>query len=265
MIKKTLYAAGGVMLVAVLIFGADAMSYLKTSAGMVQSSVRDSIPVEFEIQRAQDMLVDLGSEIRENARRIGEEEVGVRQLNEQIAERENALKKGRTEILRLRDDLARGESTYKYAGKTYTVEQVKHDLSNRFERFKTCESTLESLRDVAAARTKNLEAAREKIEGMKTSRRQLQIEIENLQARMQMLAATQSTSEYAIDDSRLGRIRGLVSRLDTQLEVDEQLASVEADLGGGISLDVPAEENVVNEVTEYFGGGIPSESIAASE
>lgn len=265
MIKKALFLGVGAAVLVVIIFGAEAMSYLRTSAGMMKSAVRDSVPVEFEIQRARDMLVDLGPEIRKNMHLIAKEEVGIAQLEEQIAERETALAKGRTEILRLRDDLSVGKKKYEYAGRTFTIDQVKHDLSSRFDRFKTCESTLASLHEVFDARSRNLDAARLKLEGMKVARQQLQIEIENLQARMQMLAATRSTSEYTFDESQLGRVRQLVSDLETRLKVDEQLASAEANLGGGISLDEPTPNNVIDEVTEYFGGSIPSESIASAE
>ena len=58
------------------------------------------------------------------------------------------------------------QPVYHYGGRSYTVQQVKVDLANRFERYKTHDATLASLRDIQTARRKSLDAARQKLEGM---------------------------------------------------------------------------------------------------
>ena len=52
MIKKVIIVAGVVLLVVILLFGTRAVSYVRTSAGYVKESVRDAVPIEFEIKRA---------------------------------------------------------------------------------------------------------------------------------------------------------------------------------------------------------------------
>ena len=59
------------------------------------------------------------------------------------------------------------------------------------------------------------------------SKRQLQVEIENLEARCQMIAAAKATSNYQFDDSRLGRVKELVAGLRSRLEVSEKLVNAE--------------------------------------
>src|SRR5512144_2347702 len=54
MIKKVLIGVGVVFLGAVLIFGRDAFSYVRTSVRHVKDSVRNSVPVQVEIERARD-------------------------------------------------------------------------------------------------------------------------------------------------------------------------------------------------------------------
>ena len=45
-----------VLLVGGLLFGSDVFSYIHSSARTIRTSVKDSIPTEFELQRARDML-----------------------------------------------------------------------------------------------------------------------------------------------------------------------------------------------------------------
>jgi hypothetical protein len=184
---------------------------------------------------------------------IAKEEIEVRRLEEQIADTESRQGKEKEQVLHLKADLATGQQAFQYAGRTYTVDAVRTDLANRFERYKTNEATLASLKDIRNTRQKSLEAARQKLEGMLASKRQLQVEVENLEARLQMIAAAKSTSNYQFDDSRLGRVKELVSTLRTRLEVAEKLVNAEVSYQGEIPLDKATPENIVEQVGEYFG------------
>ena len=59
------------------------------------------------------------------------------------------------DLKRVKGDLAGGATTLQYAGRSYTAQQVKLDLANRFERYKTNEATLTSLQDIHAARQRS--------------------------------------------------------------------------------------------------------------
>ena len=76
--------------------------------------------------------------------------------------------------------------------------------------------------------------------------------MENLQARLQMIAAAQTTSQYNFDESRLGRVRGLIANLKTRLDVSEKLANVEGQFHDQIPLDETAPVNITEQVSKYF-------------
>jgi len=255
MIKKAVIAGGAAVLLGVLLFGRNAVSYVRTSAGYVRDSVQESVPVEFEIERARGMIKDLVPEIRKNMHIIAKEEVEVQRLEEQIATADAKLGKDREQLMRLKADLGGGQGVFKYAGRTYTAQEVKTDLANRFERYKTGDATLASLKEIHKARQRSLDAARSKLEGMLAMKRQLQVEVENLDARVQMVAAAQTTSNYQFDDSKLGQAKELISRLKTRLEVAERVINAETNFQDEIPLDQPTPENILEQVTEYFGPG----------
>ena len=263
MIRKAVLIGGGTLLAGVFVFGPSAVSYVRTSAGYVTDTVQQSVPVEFQIDRARGMLKNLAPEVRKNMHVIAKEEVEVRRLEEQIDKSQERLGKDKEQLMRLKTDLASDKSVFNYAGRSYTAEQVRVDLANRFERFKTGDATLASLTEIRHARIRSLDAARQKLEGMLAAKQQLEVEVENLDARLQMIAAAQTTSEFQFDDSRLGQVKGLISDLRTRLDVAEKLVSTETQFYGEIPLEEPTPENIADEVAAYFGETTPEiEAIA---
>jgi chromosome segregation ATPase len=252
MIRKMVIAGGGATLLGVALLGHEAFSYVKTSFGYVTGAVQDTVPIEFQIDRARGMVQDLLPEVRKNMHVIAKEEVEVERLDRQIAESQARLEKEKEQLLRLKTDIASGRGAFQYGGRSFTVEEVRTDLANRFDRYKTGEATLASLKDIRAAREKSLSAARQQLEGMLASKRQLQVEVENLEARTQMIAAAKATSDYQFDDSRLGKVKELVVGLRKRLEVSERLVNAEVHYQGEIPLDKSAPENIVEQVSDHF-------------
>ena len=252
MIKKALVAGIGICLVSAVFFGRDAFSYFRTTAGRMKDTVRSSVPLDFEIDRARRMVKELVPDIRKNMHVIAKEEVEVEQLRKQITQTESRLGKERAELVRLKNDLGSGNSVFHYAGRSYSAAQVKGDLANRFERFKTTDATLASLKDIEQARVRSLAAAREKLEGMLAAKRKLEVDVEHLEARLKMVEAAQTTSDYAFDDSRLSRVKELITDLRTRLDVAERLTSAEGAFHGEIPLSETTSDNLLDEVTDYL-------------
>ena len=265
MIRKMMAIGGGAALLGVLLVGREAWSYLRTSVGYVTDAVQEAVPTEFQIDRARGMIQDLVPEVRKNMHIIAKEEVDVARLDEQIGTDESRLGKEKEQLLRLRTDLTSGKGEFRYAGRSYTADEVRSDLALRFERYKTGETTLVSLREIRNARQKSLAAARQKLEGMLASKRQLQVEVENLEARVQMIAAAKSTSNYQFDDGRLGRVKELVANLRNRLEVAEKLVNAEVNFHDEIPLDKATPENIVEQVTRHFAEKTPPPPVVAKK
>ncbi len=264
MIKKLILGTGVAVVLALVLVGRDALSYVRTSVGCVKDSVHNSVPIEFQIERARRMIKDLEPEVRKNMHLIAKEEVAVEQLHKQVSDLQGRLAKEEEELKKLHGDVKSGKTAFEYGGRKYTAEQVRTDLANRFERLKTAQATLKSLQDIHTARTKGLDAARQKLEGMLAARRQLRVDVENLEARLQMIAAAQTTSQYSFDDSHLGRVKELVSELRTRLDVAERLVGAEATYSDEIPVDQAVPANIVEQISEYFGKVSAEGQVAAA-
>ena len=219
MLKKMILGGG---LLAVLastgVLGLPVLSYARTGVSWMRQSAGDAMPLEWELKRARQMVADLNPEIDAAARQIALEKVHVARLEKQLADGGERLAKSERDIDRLRGDLEADRVAYTYAGRTYTSAQVKTDLGQRFKRHKTRAATNEKLSQMLDARRAALQSANERLEAMLGSRRQIEVEVENLQARLASLRVSQTASDLAVDDSQLSATRQLLDDIATRID-----------------------------------------------
>ncbi len=255
MLKKFFMSSLIVAMVTGGLVATGAWSYLRTGVCEANRAIKDSVPIEWEIKRARQMIEDLKPEIAKNMQVVAKEEVSVGRLSEEINAKKNTLAKSRDEIMRLKDDLKSGSVHFVYAGRKYTENQVRDDLTNRFKQFQVHEATTQKLTQVLSAREKNLDAARRKLDEMLTAKRELEVEVENLQARLTMVEVAQTSNPVSIDDSHLSGTRQLLDDIRTRIDVAERMTASEGALQGTIQLDAPSTHDVLQEIADYFGEG----------
>jgi hypothetical protein len=252
MIKKAILVALGVGLTTAALFGRNAASYVSTTYHRLTCSVEEAVPVDFQIDRAKQMVRDLDPEIRRSMHVIAKEEVALEQLNTQIAGNQQKTNQDKQDILRLQSDLGQNKSVYHYASQTFTCEQVKEDLSRRFNRFKVADDTLGSMKQMRDAREKNLDAARQKLSAMINAKRKLEVDVENLEAKRKLVEVAQATSDYVFDDSQLARAKDLINDIRARLDVAAKLANADVNVPTEIPLNEAAPADITDQVTQYF-------------
>lgn len=254
MLKKTAIVGAACALLLGLFFGRDAFSYVTTSVSKVHQSVKDSVPVEFEVDRAKQAIKDLEPEIRHNMHLIAKEEVEVAKLERQLTKSEDQLTKDRKDIFRLKEALDTGSANLVVGKRVYSEVQVKTDLKNRFEHFKTSEAKTDKYEKILRARQNSLRAAREKLEAMLSQKRQLEVDVANLEARMKMIEVAQTTSDFNFDDSQLSRTKELIDNISTRLDVAEKLVNSDVQLYDRIPLDDvdDSDDDISDQITTYF-------------
>lgn len=253
MFRKMLIAAGAVTLVSGVSALTPLGSYARCGWDWLTTSASDAVPLEWELKRARQMIADLEPEIARHSKQIVRERIELAKLQDQAAKTEAALQKSESEVKRLAADLERGEASYHYAGKEYTPVQVRDDLAGRFARFKTRSETSSRLSQMVRAREASVRTAGERLETMVEAKNQLEVEVENLQARLESLRLAQTGSQLNLDDSHLARTRGLLDELSSRLEVEEEVATAEITPPGAIDLDAPASsKDLLEEIAQRF-------------
>ncbi len=254
-VKRVLIGTAAVAGVGAFVFGRDMCSYVRTGAHAVRESIKREVPVEFEIERAKEMVKQLTPEIHRSLHAIAREEVTVEDLQKSIARRSTDMEGQQDAILSLSGDLKSGSTRLTYSGRSYSVKEVQKDLSDRFNRFKIAEDTLNRERDVLAAKEKALAAHRQKLEGMLSARKDLEVEIERLQARLQSVRAAETISDLKLDDSALNRAKSLVAEINKELDVRERVLDAEGNFTGLIPVETrsDAPKDIAEQVEKYFG------------
>lgn len=258
MLRKVVYLGAAAGLGSLFLFGWDAMSYVRTGASCIKDSVKESVPVTFEIQRARKVMDSIDPEVRRNMHAIAREEVEVARLERQLDRLATTVQKGRSELTALSQHIKDGTRLVSFGKRGYTAEQIKADMSNRLKQLKINDETLDSLQKMMVARQQTLEAARHKLDSMLAKKRQAAVAIENLEARQKLLEVAKAAGDFSstFDDSRLAKTQEILSEIETRLEVEEKLLSVEGEFHAEIPLSETADENIVEQVTEYLSGAV---------
>eukprot|EP00913_Durusdinium_trenchii_P028275 g26503.t1 len=222
-------------------------------------SAEDNVPLELKLQHAREEVEKLGPEVRRCMHVIAEQQVEVEQLERKVNRHQKELASQEHAILKLRNDLKSDNATYVYAGHAYSEGEVRSDLKLRFTRFKAAQETLNRDRQILAARRKTLVANERRLDEMIAAKKQLEVQIEQLEARNKALEAAKVTSELEFDDSHLARTRTLLRKIDKEMNVDETLLRQEGKMNAG-SIPVNAKpveietEDITNEIDTYFKG-----------
>ncbi len=252
--KKFVIGAAVLATLGTFVFGRDVVSYMKTAGNSVRDAVKSEVPVDFEVERARKMVEDLVPDIRRCMHVIAEQQVDVESLQKEIHESELAMKQQKEAMFTLRSDLESNETEFVYASRTYTKDEVRSDLAQRFDRFKIATDTVKRNTQILKAREKALDANREKLENMLSAKMDMEVQIEQLEARLKSVQAAETVSNLEIDNSQLTRAKSLIKDLNKQLDVKEKLLDAEGKFTGLIPVDTKVEEkrDVVKQMDEYF-------------
>jgi hypothetical protein len=244
-------------------FGTGFPSYLRSSKNMLKIAVKDSIPVEFEIQRARDLLEDLIPEMHANLRIVAAEEVEVANLENEIESQRESVAAERGKLKKLRTTLDTQLASYQFGGRRYERVELVEDLSRRFEHLRTAEMLLKGKKDLLRNRQRSLDAALRKLEKTRLSRIELQSQIEALEGQFRLVEAQSAGSGFQIDETKLAQTERVISELKKRLAVAQRVLAREAKFIELIPVEVPNEASVVERVDAYFAKKGP-ESTALS-
>lgn len=265
MFKKILIGSAIAVGLGVFVFGRDGASYLRTGCRNVRQAVKAEVPVEFEIERARTLVDQLVPDIRQCMHVIAEQQVDIEHMTVAIARKDNELSKQKDTILTLKTDLGSGKSTFTYASHKYTSGDVKRDLANRFERYKAAEEMLSADRKILAAREQTLVANSEKLDGLMQAKKELEVKLEQLQARLHTVKAAEAVSQLAIDDSNLSHARKLIDDLNKQLDVKQRVLDAEVKFTGLIPVEKSASTvpvDIDQQIDAYFGSPANAAEVA---
>ena len=260
------YTTGGVLAVFIggfLLFGSDLTSMLKTSANSIRQSARQSVPVEFELDRAKDQINDILPDLQSQVRMIAEEEVAISRLEKEVAQDQQRMRKLEQSLSGLRKKVRTNQVSWRVGEANLDRQQFTKHLQSRFSHLKQAKLSTESKERLLAKRREGLAAAVTLLEEMRLRQSELELKVESLAAQHRLIKASAIDSGELIDDSHLSQADQLLGEIENRIEVAERMMTY----GRGI-MDVPVEEDndstesVLAEIDQYFG---PDQNALVSE
>ncbi len=253
-IKRGVIATVGLTLVGGLLFGKDLVSYVKSSAHAVQGHVKSSVPIEFELTRARDLLDEIIPEMHANVRRIATEEVELASLKADIQASNEKLTQERARVAKLRNVVGVELASYRVGGRKYTHEQVVEDLSRRFDRVKEAEIILAGKERLLTQREATLAAAEQMLAKTRSQKSLLQDKIESLASQHRLVQAAAVGSHMEMDNSKLAQTEKLINQIKKRLDVAERVLARESEFVQPIEVSVVDEVDLLAQVDEYLYG-----------
>jgi chromosome segregation ATPase len=255
MMKKGLLgaalAAGGLYLV----FGTAAPSYVRTAYHKVRHSAKDAVPIQFEIDRARDVIAALEPAILENREILARAEVDVEDLQKQITDVEKTLDGEKHTMMTLREGIETGNLRLaKNSSVRYTVDEAKADLAGRLDHYKYVCKMLEDKRTTLKAKEKAVQNARAKLTEMANTKRSLGAQLEKIKAQVEAIESTQAQNEFTFDDSALSRAKQSVAELETRLKVKSRVAEMEGRYPADSLPIIDSNRDVIKEFDAEFSG-----------
>lgn len=257
MCKKLILAGAAVLLVGGLVFGGKIMPYAQTAIEQVRETAEEAVPIEFQIESARNQLEQIRPEIHDMVHQIAKEKAEIKQLHAELDRSSDTLEQSREEMMTLRQHLDSGDQVYvAINGNAYTNDRVEEDLRHRFSVYQTNEATRDKQMQILELREQALTAALEQLDQAKAMERELQVQIENLNARNAMVQVAEQASNLDLDDSQLARTREMLDDISVRLDTREELLNMAPEYFGQIPVSedsIPTEGDIASEIDAYFG------------
>lgn len=264
-IKIGAISLAGLGVMAGLLFGTDLGSYVLTSTNTVRTAVKDAVPIEFELQRARDLLEKIIPDMQANVGLIAKEEVEIANLQEDLHRGTTSLAEEKVRITKLGDSLKTQKVRHVFGGLEYTNDQVKAELARAFDRYKEAEVVLAGKQRLLETRQKSLQAAVQMLERTRGEKARLEDKIAALDSQHRLVKAASTTSHVQLDNSKLAQTEKLIGEIKKRLDVAERVLAHEARFVQPIEIDVISEKDLLAQVEEHFSGKPATTETSAGE
>lgn len=253
LIKKGLIGAAIGAGALALLFGTAAPSYVRTAFHKIRHTAKDSVPIQFEIERARQQVADLTPALHEKIEEFARAEDDVKGLQKEILALRGDHEREGKQIVALRNNLANGD--YRLAGSvSYTPDELKVDLRRRFDHYNQVKHILAEKQNTLAAKEKAVSAAREMLDTIQAKRRELLTQIEEIDARNKSIEASKSYNEFNFDGSALANAEKTISELNRRLNVMARTAELEGRFAEqNLPLAVEPTGDVLKDIDAEFG------------
>lgn len=239
-----------------LLFGTDLGSYLGTMAASVKEGVEGQIPVDFEIKRAEKLILQIDPQIETCKRDVARAEVeleelhaSVEHLQQSVGQEEKRLKSG---ARLLSGD---GTSEVVLASDRSTRRRVEHDLQRTLDSYKNNQTILKTKRALIERQTEAVSVAKQRLAAVRAEKENLADQVRSLRTQQQWIETMNASQRrFDLDDSALSQAKEALAKVQKRLDVAQKM--LENDMAFPTDDPLASAEptrDVLREIKEHLG------------
>lgn len=256
MLKKLLIAVVAVAVGLTVVKSTKVGSLMQVKWHEATAWCSKQVPVPDEIASLRLRIADLGKDTKTHCQVIAEEMVAVDNLQREVSENEARLEQQKKKITAMRDALTDGGTQKVVLGeRTFSRGQVQKQLVRDFDLYKTCEAQLAAKKKLLESRQECLAKAKEQLTAMQDTRRDLEVQVSQLEAEYNTLKVAQTKSKFALDDSNLSKVKEGVQALRNRIAAESKAAALLTEVGDGeiTASDTVKTKDLLKEIDNHFG------------
>ena len=239
-----------------LLFGSHIGSYLGTAASQIRQGISESIPIEFELKRAANLVREIEPQLHDAKREVAQAEVDLERLRDDVERLEQEVSVGERKLKTVSAAMSGDGATYQLA--SYDRTRRQFDLERTFDAYKNNVALLRGKRALIERQERAATAARLKLDAVRTEKARLEDMIAALTTQKRLVdSQAASVQSLEIDDSALSRAREALEDIKNRLDVAQRM--LEDDVFAG-ETNGPSDRDIAAEIQEFFaeeaGGGI---------
>lgn len=227
-------------------------SYLSTAGSEIERTMRDAVPVGFELKRLETMTAELIPEIQANQKVAAQLDVEVEYLQREIESMQQSQGEAQAEMKKLRDALRDDRDSFTFAGRDFTRADVEADLDRRLARFEDDRLRLEAKQRILKSRGQTLAAATDKIRQYQQQHQLLVEKSEALHAELKLLELAQANGNFEFDQNKLSQTKDLAMQVEKRIRTLQRLVEGQ-EIAGEIPVEVD-QRSAAEKFDEYFVG-----------
>ena len=236
---RNLLTVGGIAAVVSIIGVGTLFSYIRTATSEVTKSVRDAVPIEFELKRLEQLTSEMIPEIQGNQKVAAQLDVEIEFLEREVDQLENDSETGHQQMRKLRNALADDNSVpYRFGDREYSHEEIEQDLERRLTAWNDLQLRITAKRRLLKTRRRTLDSAVAKIHACRQQHTLLTEKTESLHAELKLLELAQATGDVSFDETRLARARDLTSQLEKRIRTLQRLVEGDTLIASGIPVEI---------------------------
>ena len=268
MLKKILFLGGGLGLTGFLLFGTAAFHHVEHGVSWMRGKVKDSVPIEYELERARDLIEKTDPQMRQCKRVIATKQVEIKYLRDEITQLDSRLTRDKSNLRRKAELLS---DTRKVAFRVnrgqVSRSAYERDAAALLKRVKTADQVLGSKAQRLQALENSLYAAKVRLEKIKVQREALTAQVAQIEAKMQEAEAKQAMAlDLDVDDSALHQAQSVLSDLNKRLDVELEIIEMEKPLLDDFAVEEEmGDEGLSDRISAYLDDALETEETLVDE